>query len=431
MTEPDAPPPRPTALPTDSPLTRRTFLARSAGAVAAAAVPASLAAASTAAASTAASWARVPGANARLRLGVIGAGGRGRYVMSIFQKQPELDVVALADPWDASLQQALARAPGARTAGDYRRVLDARDVDAVLIATPDHWHSRVAVDALHAGKDAYVEKPMAHSPEEGRQMVRAVRETKRVLQVGLQQRSGPHYLEAKREYFDTKRIGKVVHVRTYWHGNAARVVRPPFTEQPAGLDWKQWLGPAKMRPFDPKMVVNWRSYFDFGGGTLTDLFTHWIDVAHMFLGEDLPGSAVAAGGIFQYADGRDAPDTVDALLEYPGGWTASFAASLAPGASGAAVEFYGTEGTLYIDRQKYTFTPPGRDAQPVTVPFPGDQTEQHVANFLECVRSRGTPTSDVVSGYRSTLTTLLAKQAYMEKRRVTFDPARERAAVSE
>jgi predicted dehydrogenase len=151
----------------------------------------------------------------------------------------------------------------------------------------------------------------------------------------------------------------------------------------------------------------------------------------MFLGEDLPGSAVAAGGIFQYADGRDAPDTVDALLEYPGGWTASFAASLAPGASGAAVEFYGTEGTLYIDRQKYTFTPPGRDAQPVTVPFPGDQTEQHVANFLECVRSRGTPTSDVVSGYRSTLTTLLAKQAYMEKRRVTFDPARERAAVSE
>ncbi len=401
---------------------RRTFLAQAAGVVAAASLPLP---------STAASWARVPGANARLRLAVVGAGGRGRYVMTIFQKQPELDVVAVADPWDASVQQALQRAPGARTAVDYRRVLDMADVDAVLIATPDHWHSRVAVDALRAGKDVYCEKPMAHSPEEGRQMVRAVKETKRVLQVGLQQRSGPHYLDAKRTYFDTKRIGKVVHVRTYWHGNAARVVRPPFTEQPAGLDWKQWLGPAKARPFDPKVVVSWREYFDFGGGMLTDLFTNWIDVAHMFLGEDLPASAVAAGGTFQYADGRDGPDTVDALLEYPGRWTASFAGSLAPGASGAAVEFYGTEGTLYIDRQKYTFTPPGRDAPPVTVPFPGDQTEQHVANFVACVRSRGTPTSDVVSGYRSTLTTLLAKQAYVEKRRVTLDAARERAAVSD
>jgi len=403
-------------------LTRRTFVARAAGVVAAASVPIPL---------TAASWARVPGANARLRLAVVGAGGRGRYVMSLFQKQPEVDVVALADPWDRSLQQALERAAGARTAADYRRVLDMRDVDAVLVGTPDHWHSRVAVDAMRAGKDVYVEKPMAHSPEEGRQMVRAVRETKRVLQVGLQQRSGPHYLQAKREYFDTKRIGKVVHVRTWWHANAARVVRPPFAELPPGLDWKQWLGPAKARPFDPKYVVNWRSYFDFGGGTLTDLFTHWIDVAHMFVGEDLPGAATAMGGIFQYADGRDAPDTVDALLEYPGGWTASFASSLAPGATGAGVEFFGTEGTLYIDRQKYVFTPPGRDAQPVTVQFPGDQTEQHVANFVECVRSRATPTSDVVSGHRSTLTTLLAKQAYVEKRRVTLDPARERAAADD
>ena len=400
-------------------LSRRAFVVGSAGALAAAApLPAM-------------SWARVPRANARLRLGLIGAGGRGRYVMSFFQKDPELDVVAVCDVYDANRDQAIAKAPGARPYGDYRQLLDAKDVDAVLIATPDHWHAPIAVDAMRAGKDVYVEKPLAHSAEEGRRIVRAQKETGRVVQVGLQQRSGPHYLQAKQEYIDTKRLGKIVYVRTWWHGNAARVVRPPWTTQPAGLDWKQWLGPAKARPFDPKMVVNWRSYFDFGGGTITDLFTHWIDVAHWYVGEDLPAAAGAMGGIYQYADGRDAPDTVNVLLDYPGGWSASFAASLAPGATGAGVELLGTEGTLYIDRGRFVYTPTQKDAPPVTVPWPGDQTEQHVANFLACVRSRGTPNSDVVSGYRSCLTTLLAKQSYVEKRRVAFDPARERASLSD
>jgi predicted dehydrogenase len=413
-------PPHDPPLP-DAPLTRRAFVARSAGVAAVAALSATPL--------SAASWRRVRGANARLRLGVIGTGGRGRYVMTLFQKQPELDVVALCDVYDAYLQQAAARAPGARTYGDYRRLLDARDVDAVLIATPDHWHAPMAVDAARAGKDIYVEKPLAHTPEDGRRIVRAVRETKRVMQVGLQQRSGPHYLEAKREYVDGGKLGKVVYVKTWWHGNAARVVRPPFAEQPAGLDWKQFVGPAKARPFDPKQFVNWRSYFAFGGGTITDLFTHWIDVAHWYMGEELPTSASAAGGIYQYADGRDAPDTVNVLLEYPGGWSASFEASLAPGARGAGVELMGAGGNLYIDRGRYTFTPAERDAQPITVQSQGDQTDWHVQNFVECVRTRATPTSDALSGYRSALATLMGKQAYVEKRRVTLDPARERAAV--
>jgi len=393
-------------------LSRRTFVLGSAAAIS---LPA-------------AAWARVTGTNDRLRLGVIGAGGRGRYVMSLFQKQPDLAVVAVCDVYDRNRDQAIAASPGARPFSDYRALLDAKDVDAVLIATPDHWHSTVAGDAMHAGKDVYVEKPLAHSADEGRRIVRAQRETGRVVQVGLQQRSGPHYLEAKREYLDTKRLGKIVYVRTWWHANAARDVHPPFTGQPAGLDWKQWVGPARPRPFDPKIVVNWRSYFDFGGGTITDLFTHWIDVAHWYVGEELPSSAVAAGGIYQYPDGRDAPDTVNVLLDYPGGWSASFAASLAPGATGAGVELLGTEGTLYIDRSRYTFTPTEKGAPPVTVNVTEDQTIPHVANFLACVRSRTSPNSDVVSGFRSCLATLAGKQAYVEKRRVALDPARERAA---
>jgi predicted dehydrogenase len=394
-------------------LSRRAFVVGSAGAMATLSTR---------------SWARVPGANASLRLGLVGAGGRGRYVASIFQKRPDVELVAVCDVYDRNRDQAIAGAPGAKPYTDYRALLDDKNVDAVLVATPDHWHSAVAVDAMRAGKDVYCEKPLAHSAEEGRRIVRAQKETNRVVQVGLQQRSGPHYLEAKREFVDTKRLGKVVYVRTWWHANAARVVRPPFTEQPAGLDWKQWLGPAKARPFDPKMVVNWRSYFDFGGGTITDLFTHWIDVAHWYVGEELPSAASAQGGIYQYADGRDAPDTVNVLLDYPGGWSASFAASLAPGATGAGVELLGTEGTLYIDRSQYTFTPAEKNAQPVTKPWPTDQTIEHVANFVECVQSRKTPNSDVVSGFRSCLATLAGKQSYVEKRRVALDPERDRAA---
>jgi predicted dehydrogenase len=161
------------------------------------------------------------------------------------------------------------------------------------------------------------------------------------MQVGLQQRSGPHYLDAKRRFFDSGQIGKVTYVRTWWHGNSWHLRRPDFTAQPAGLDWKQWLGPAADRPFDARQFWNWRAYFDFGGGTITDLFTHWIDVAHLFLGDDVPLAATAAGGVFHYDDGRTAPDTVNVLLQYPRGWTASFEATLAPGGRGAAVELVG------------------------------------------------------------------------------------------
>jgi len=402
-----------------APLTRRTFLAHSAGAAAALAVTSTPAAA----------WARVPRANARLRLGVIGTGSRGRDVMGAFQKQPDVEVVALCDVYDVSLAEARAKAGSARTYTDYRRLLDDKDVDAVLIATPDHWHAPMVIAACGAGKDVYVEKPLTHAAEEGHRITRAAREANRVLQVGLQQRSGAHYRQAKADYFDTGRLGKVTYVRTWWHGNGFHLRQPTFTAQPAGLDWAQWVGPARPRPFDAHQFWNWRSYFDFGGGTITDLFTHWVDVAHWFMNEDLPAAAVAAGGIYHYRDGRTAPDTVNLLLEYPGAWTASFEATLVPGARGEAVEFMGTEGRLLIDRGQYTFTPAERDASPVTVRAEGDLTDAHVANFLDCVRTRRLPNSDVVGGHRAALASHLAKQAYLDKRRVALDVARERAAT--
>ena len=423
-----ADPPRP---PTAADTSRRDFLRHAAGtaglALAAAAARAPAPAVSP---RTEASRGRVPGANDRLRLGVIGTGGRGRDVMGAFLRQPGVEVVALSDVWDVAANEARGKAgPQATIHADYRRLLDRKDVDAVLIATPDHWHAPIAVDACGAGKDVYVEKPLTHRAEEGHAIARTVRAHGRVMQVGLQQRSGAHYLAAKREYFDSGRIGKVAYVRTWWHGNGYHLRKPDFTAQPAGLDWKQWVGPAPMRPFDALQFWNWRSYFDFGGGTITDLFTHWIDVAHMFLGDDLPTAAVAAGGVYQYKDGRTAPDTVNVLLEYPREWTASFDATLVPGAHGEAVEFMGTGGRLLIDRGQYTFTPAG-GAPPVTVRAEGDLTDAHVRNFLDCVASRRTPNSDVVSGHRSALASHLGKQAYVEKRRVAFDAAREREALA-
>jgi predicted dehydrogenase len=245
----------------------------------------------------------------------------------------------------------------------------------------------------------------------------------------MQQRSGQHYLQAKREYFDTGKLGKITLARTWWHGNSYHLRRAPVSLQsrPSNLDWAHFLGPVKWRDYDPQQYFNWRAYLDFGGGQVTDLFTHWIDVVHMFMeGSDIPSSAVAAGGVYHYKDGRTAPDTINVLLEYPAGFTATFEATLAPGITGAAIEMCGTDGRLYIDRGRYEYRPAGRNAQPVVVKAaPQDMTLDHVKNFLQCVRSRKLPTGDVQIGHRSAQASHLGNIAYVQKRRLEFDPIRE------
>ncbi|HWQ36267.1 MAG TPA: Gfo/Idh/MocA family oxidoreductase [Blastocatellia bacterium] len=403
--------------------TRREFITDSArGAAAAGAVL------------TAAQFNKVLGANDRIRLGVIGTGNRGQDVMGFFLKEPDAEVVAVCDVYEKAMNEAREKTEGrAKTYGDYRELLAAKDVDAVLIATPDHWHAQMAVDACRAGKDVYVEKPLTWAWQEGHKIIEAVRDNKRVLQVGLQQRSGTHYAEAKRQFVDSGKLGKIAFVRTWWHGNTYHLRKPNFTEQPAGLDWKKWLGPARYRPFNAHQFYNWRAYFDFGGGQITDLFTHWIDVVHWYLGDDLPVAATAAGGVYHYKDGRTAPDTISIQLEYPKEWLATFEATLVPGGRGAAIEFMGTGGRLYIDRGGYTFQEAAQRRQAPPEPVTGRAAmaleTEHVRNFLACVKSRQKPSSDVVSGHRSALASNLGKIAYLQKRRITFDPAVERNYV--
>jgi predicted dehydrogenase len=355
---------------------------------------------------TAASWTNVLGANDRIRLGVIGTNNRGSDVMQNFMKVEGVEVVALCDAYDEYANRANTIAGGkAKLHLDYRRLLE-------------------------KGKAVYCEKPLTYTVEEGLDIIKAVNKYKTVFQVGLQQRSGEHYMQAKKDYFDTEVIGKVTMVRTWWHGNAYHLRTPKFKTQPAGLDWKRFLGRVKYREFDAHQFYNWRAYLDFGGGQITDLFTHWIDVVHWFMNDDSPIAATAAGGVYHYKDGRTAPDTIAVTLEYPKEWTATFEATLAPGARGEAIEFYGTNGQLYIHRGGYTYTPRGlpknappgsKPGDPVSVKPQTNMQQNHVQNFVDCMRSKKTPNSNVVDGHRSAVASHLGNIAYLKKRRITME----------
>ncbi len=379
-------------------------------------------------ASTAASYSRILGANDKVNLGLIGAGGRGQGVMGTFQKTSQVQVTAICDVYANRIDQGIQKAPTAKGFNDHRKLLEFKDLDAVLIATPDHWHSGTAIDALNAGKDVYVEKPLTLTIEEGPRIVKAARVNNRICQVGMQQRSGSHYLQAKAEIVKAGKLGKVTLARTWWHGNGAHLRQAPaeLGTQPSNLDWARFLGPVKWRDWNPQQFWNFRAYLEFGGGQVTDLFTHWIDVVHMMLDQDNPVSAVAAGGIYHYKDGRTAPDTIHVLLEYPAEFTATFEATLAPGIKGEGVELCGTEGRLWITRQRYEFYPKDSPNKPtIVVQSPREQTAEHVENFLDCVRSRKLPNGDVYIGHRSAQASHLGNIAYLQKRRLRFDPDRE------
>lgn len=377
---------------------------------------------------TAASYSRVMGANDTVQLGLIGSGERGRFVMSQFQATNQVNVGAVCDIYSENIDKARQKATNARNFSDHRKLLEVKELDAVLIATPDHWHFTTACDAMRAGKDVYVEKPLTLKIEEGPEIVKVARMNERVCQVGMQQRSGVHYIRAKKEYIDTGKLGKISLVRTWWHGNGYHLRKAPATlaTRPSNLDWGRFLGPLKWRDWDPQQYWNWRAYLDFGGGQVTDLFTHWIDVVHMYMGQDVPTSAVASGGVYTYKDGRTAPDTINVLLEYPGDYTATFEATLSPGVRGAGIEFCGTKGRLYIDRSRFEFVEATRGATPVEVKAePQDMTLDHVKNFVECIKTRNRPNGDVLIGHRSAQASHLGNIAYLQKRRLNFDPQRE------
>ncbi|MCP5110447.1 MAG: Gfo/Idh/MocA family oxidoreductase [bacterium] len=375
---------------------------------------------------SAASYSQVMGANDKVRAGLIGAGGRGAYLRGKFQEQ-SVEVAAVCDVYAARVDTAIGKAPGAKGYSDHRKLVEQKDLDIVVNATPDHWHAVTTIDALNAGKDVYVEKPLTLRIEEGPEIVKAARVNGRVCQVGMQRRSGPHYHEVRDEIVRTGRLGTVTLVRTWWHGNGAHLRKAPPAVQtkPSNLDWARYLGPVKWRDYDPQQYWNFRAYLEFGGGQITDLFTHWIDAVHLLLDQDDPVAAVSSGGVYHFKDGRTAPDTICTLLEYKKGWTATFEGTLAPSMKGTGAEVIGTEGRLECLYNEITFHPVAKGSKPVVFKTDKDNVSEHVKNFLDCVRSRERPNGDVWVGHRSAQASHLGNIAYVEKRRLKFDPVRE------
>jgi predicted dehydrogenase len=378
--------------------------------------------AARAASLTALSYSRILGANDRIGLGVVGTGGRGIYVMTLFQKQDGVDVRALCDIYSKRIDEARGKAPNTKTFLDHRDLLQLKDVDAVLIASPDHWHKDHAVDAMNAGKDVYVEKPMCRTRDEAPLMVRAARANDRVCQIGVQQRSGPIYIEALEKFIRPGALGRITQVDAVWHSGPAQALPREPAEKPSNLDWIRFLGPVRYRDWVPGQYLNFRAYLDFNGGKLTDFGHHWMDVVHMYMGERAPQSAVFAGGIYHdFNDGRTAPDTCNALFEYDG-FSVFFQSNAYEGRPG--VNFCGDKGKLFINRNGYEFTPAARGAQPVTRSIPGDITADHVRNFLDCCRSRKRPDGDAALAAISIIPPLLAVESYETRRRIRFDPDR-------
>lgn len=393
-------------------ISRRSFLA---GSLAAATV------------ATAASTRKILGANERIRLGVIGTGNRAQSLMKSVNKIGQIEWVALSDIWDRRMDEAAEITGTVDKYADYRKLLERQDIDGVIVGTFDHVHARITVDACRAGKDVYVEKPVTSLPEQGLDLVRVAKETGRIVAVGMQQRSIPHFIEARERFFEAGLIGEVNMVRTIWNGNGGYLfpVPPGMERKPAGLDWEACLSWLPKIPWDPKRYFNRFAYWDFSTGGMTGgLFVHMVDVVHWFLGLERPVSAVALGGIYQYNDGRDTPDNINLILDYPKNVNVTFEANITDMASPevADIVFMGTGGRLSIFRSGYTFLTSGEDkpAREITLKVPYGSATPHLANWLECMRSRKKPNADATDGHYSSMACHIGNIAYKEKSRVEW-----------
>jgi predicted dehydrogenase len=385
---------------------------------------------------------RVLGANDRIRVGVLGSGGRAQYLMDLFNENPSVEIVAVCDVYEPHREKALKKAgeasgasPDAKGYTDYREVLDLKDIDAVIIGSPDHWHKPMLVDAARAGKDVYLEKPIMHSIEEGLEMVRAVEETKRIVQTGTQQRSWEHYRLGK-HLADSGKLGKVTFVYTYWYQNyaAARGWNRLQEIDPSKLDWKRFLGSAPDQPFTPEKYVWWRFFWDFGGGILTDLLTHWIDVIQWYMGQAAPKTATTTGDV--YIMKWQCPDTITAAYEFPGDFNVTFNGALNNSIDDGGIELRGTEATLKIDREHLALYPQGvKPAAGSEAPEPEifvraehDGTIDHVKNFLDCMRTRKTPNASIQAGFEAARTSWIGNIAFKRGMKTAWDMAKGRAA---
>jgi predicted dehydrogenase len=366
---------------------------------------------------TAASAAAVRGANDRIRGAVIGSGGRGRLLTGEF-KEIGVEMAAVCDVYKPNLEAGLkAASTGAKGYSDYRRVLDDKSLDVVVVSTPDHWHAQMVIDAVHAGKDVYVEKPMVHTPEEGYRVIEAVRKTKRIVQVGTQRRSFPLFQEAK-GILASGEVGDVRLVNGWWYNHQTSVRQGNFQGE---IDWKAWLGTAPKRDADPARFFNWYYYWDYSGGLMIGQAAHIVDSIQWLMNSGIPSAVVVGGGKPNLA-GVEVPETTTMCLEYPENYLATFTvgykAMRYSGTLDQLVQYNGSKARFDVGRESYALYREDPKAielkaakQKVEPGTFNSATRMHIRNLLECVKSRQEPNAPVEAGHATSVALCMAMEA--------------------
>ncbi len=424
-------------------VTRRTFMKAGAGT-----------------ALLATSGSRIVQANDRVGVAFIGYGLRGKRLARFFKERSDVNIAAVAEVHKGRLEEAVSDIGGdVSTHGDFRKVLDRNDVQAVVVSTPDHWHALQTMMACAAGKDIYVEKPLTRFVREGRWMVDLARRYGRIVQVGTQQRSGHHYQEA-REFIQKGRLGEIVASHVNFHRNIVPGFgNPPDGEPPDELDWEMFTGPAPLRAYNPNRgIYHFRWFWDYSGGQMTNWGPHTLDIVYWFLDIKGPDSVYSTGGRRFLRDNCDVPDTQETIFEFGKSIGTISIRECSRGKGSTRLGIFGTHGALQIDRNSYSVIPdlfipavnimPGvlerehpvggpdvvREGEPPrlrTVPAenhsgsPSELVRLHVQNFIECIKSRNQPIADLEIGHRVATACHLANISLRVGRRISWNSDRE------
>lgn len=365
-------------------------------------------------------------------MGVIGSGGRGRLLTAEF-KEVGAEVAGVCDVYKPNLEAGLkAASTGAREYSDYRKLLEDTSIRAVIVSTPDHWHARMAIDAMEAGKDVYVEKPMCHTIEEGYAMVNAVQRTGRILQVGTQRRSAPMFMEA-RQIIASGVLGEVRLVNSWWLNHQSGLSQRKLTGE---LDWKSWLGSAPQRPVDSTRFFNWYYYWDYSGGLLIGQAAHIFDAIQWLMGSRRVAAVTCTGGQV-HLQGAEIPETASVSLEYPEDYLAVFTIGYKAMRYHPSLDqmkqFHGSKARLDVGREGYWLYE--ESAKPDLAPVkevvrPGSfaaATRDHIRNFLECVRSRRQPNATAEDGLATAISLCLTLDSLRAGKRLRWNESARRA----
>jgi predicted dehydrogenase len=389
---------------------------------------------------------RVLGANERLNVAVIGCGRMGQYNISVQKGAGLVDVTAVCDVYEPNLQEGMNLAGNAKPHRDFRAVLDDRSIDAVVIATPDHWHALMTTLACEAGKDVFVEKPACTTLAEGRRMVQVARRTGRIVQVGTMQRSSPVFQNAV-NIVQSGVLGKISIVRTWLVANdyPNGIGSPEDSQPPANLDWDLWLGPAPARPFNWNRFgvgdrwSTFRYFWDYAGGMMTDWGVHLLDIVLWAMNEKAPSSISAVGGKFYLKDNRETPDILHVAYQFDD-FIVTFSNQEVNDRGidglGYGIEFYGSAASLFVDRGGYKIMPQEggrfeRSKMPNNLPLKYSSSDggndAHARDFIDSIKSRKLPISDIENGHRSTSISILGNIAYRTGEKLIWDAEKEKS----